>query len=124
MDDARLHAGAGDRHRDELALAETRADGNSSLTSRWTCGSPRREGIDENLDLVEAGLRIEDVLGGAPGSRLQANLAQLLDIETAPLTARRQSGLAAASVLIDQDMSNAALGAQGMRAEDALHVVI
>src|SRR5215208_1210347 len=85
---------------------------------------PRREGIGQDLNLVETGLRVEHVLGGAPGSRLQPNLAQLLDIEAAPLTARRQSGAAATAVLIHQDMGDTPLGAQGVRAENALLVVV
>jgi hypothetical protein len=67
---------------------------------------PRWKGIGQDVDFVEAGLGVEDVLGGAPCAGLQPNLAQLLDIEAAPLTARRQSRAAAARVLVDQDMGD------------------
>src|SRR5919107_1185989 len=95
-----------------------------SLASRWTRGNSRRKRIGEDLDLVEARLGIEDVLRGPPGSRLQPDLAQLLDIETAPLATGRQSGAAATGVLIDQDMSDTPLGAQRVRTEDALLVIV
>ena len=35
-----------------------------------TTRGPRWQGIGQNLDLVEAGLGVEDVLGGAPGAGL------------------------------------------------------
>ena len=101
-----------------------RAEGNSTLASGWTRRCPWREGIGQDLDLIKAGLRIEDVLGGTPGSRLQPDFAQLLDIETAPLPTGRQSGAATTGVLIDQDMSDTPLGAQSVRTEDALLVVV
>ena len=51
---------------------------------------PWRERIGQDVDLVKARLGVEDVLGGAPGAGLQPDLAQLLDVEAAPLAARRQ----------------------------------
>src|SRR5687767_7881601 len=85
---------------------------------------PRWEGIGQDLDLVETGLGVEDVLGRAPGSGLQPNLAQLLEVEAAPLAAGRQPGAAAAGVLVDQDMGDAPLGPQGVRAENTLLVMV
>ncbi len=106
-----------------MALAirsSRRSDRPASLSSRCA----RRKGIGEDVDLIQAGLGVEDVGGGPPRTRLQPYVAQLLDVEAAPLTARGQTGLAAAGVLVDQDVGDAPLGSDGVRAEDALLVML
>jgi hypothetical protein len=83
-----------------------------------------RERTDNDLDLVEARLRVEDIRRGMPIAVVQADIVEPVDLQAAPTGRWPLANSPGGVKLIDEDVALVTLHAQRVWAERARPIVI